>query len=112
MVARKDVEMVRRPTLAVLALGAFFGHVVYPVTVGVASRLAPRAEKLPPPGEPPEVPYATAVVPAFQEAGIIGEVERPLAVALIEGGNFTCMPPVPKQDCAPQQFDVKEPALA
>ena len=40
------------------------------------------------------------------------EVERPLAIALIEGGNFTCMPAVKQQDCAPLQFDVKEPAHA
>lgn len=40
------------------------------------------------------------------------EVERPLALALLEGGNFTCMPPVKQIDCAPPQFDVKEPAHA
>ena len=39
-------------------------------------------------------------------------VERPLAIALIEGGNFTCMPAVKQQDCARTQFDVKEPAHA
>lgn len=39
-------------------------------------------------------------------------VERPLALALIEGGHFTCMPAQPKQDCVPPQFDVKEPAYA
>jgi hypothetical protein len=38
------------------------------------------------------------------------KVERPLAFALIESGNFTCMPPVPKRDCVLPQFDVKEPA--
>jgi hypothetical protein len=37
-------------------------------------------------------------------------VERLLALALIEGDNFTCMPPPSKQDCAPRVFDVKEPA--
>jgi hypothetical protein len=37
-------------------------------------------------------------------------VERPLAIALIERGNFTCMPPPSKQDCAVQAFDVKDPA--
>ncbi|MDQ3339223.1 MAG: hypothetical protein M4D80_29015 [Myxococcota bacterium] len=37
-------------------------------------------------------------------------VERPLAFALIESGNFRCMPTVAKQDCAAQPFDVKEPA--
>ncbi|HLL23158.1 MAG TPA: hypothetical protein VK427_13560, partial [Kofleriaceae bacterium] len=37
-------------------------------------------------------------------------VQRPLAVALIEGGNFACMPPVPPSDCAAPAFDVKEPA--
>jgi hypothetical protein len=37
-------------------------------------------------------------------------VERPLAVALIERGNFTCMPPPSTQDCAQQPFDVKDPA--
>ena len=39
-------------------------------------------------------------------------VERPLALALLEGGNFTCMPAQPKQDCVPQPFDVKDPAHA
>lgn len=37
-------------------------------------------------------------------------VERPLAIALLEGGNFACMPPPSTQDCAPQPFDVKDPA--
>jgi len=37
-------------------------------------------------------------------------VERPLALALLEGGNFTCMPARPKQDCVSQPFDVKDPA--
>ena len=37
-------------------------------------------------------------------------VERPLAVALLEGGNFQCMPPPSAQDCAVQAFDVKDPA--
>jgi hypothetical protein len=37
-------------------------------------------------------------------------VERLLALALLEGDNFTCTPPPPKQDCAPRVFDVKEPS--
>ena len=38
------------------------------------------------------------------------KVERPLAFALLEGGNFTCMPAPPKRDCVTPQFDVHEPA--
>jgi hypothetical protein len=38
------------------------------------------------------------------------QVERPLAIALVEGGNFVCMPAPSKKDCAPVAFDVKEPA--
>ncbi len=37
-------------------------------------------------------------------------VERPLAIALLQGGNFTCTPIAPKRDCAPQPLDEKEPA--
>ena len=38
------------------------------------------------------------------------EVERPLAVALLERGAFQCMPSPSTQDCAAQPFDVKDPA--
>lgn len=38
-------------------------------------------------------------------------VERLLALSLLEGDNFTCMPPPPiKQDCTPRVFDVDEPS--
>lgn len=37
---------------------------------------------------------------------------RPLAIALLQGGDFRCMPPVPPVDCAPPQFDVDAPAPA
>ena len=37
---------------------------------------------------------------------------RPLAVALLRGGNFTCMKPAPASDCAPPVFDVDAPAHA
>ena len=34
----------------------------------------------------------------------------PLAIALLHGGNFTCVPPQPPQDCAGLVLDVNEPA--
>ncbi len=34
----------------------------------------------------------------------------PLAIALLHGGNFTCAPVQPKQDCAPLILDVDNPA--
>lgn len=34
----------------------------------------------------------------------------PLAVALLRAGNFTCVPPQPKKDCAPLVLDVDGPA--
>jgi hypothetical protein len=37
---------------------------------------------------------------------------RPLAVALLRGGNFTCAPPAPTGDCARPVFDVPDPAHA
>ncbi len=36
---------------------------------------------------------------------------RPLAVALLRGGNFTCMPAPSTAACAPPQFDVDAPTL-
>jgi hypothetical protein len=36
----------------------------------------------------------------------------PLAVAMLRAGNFTCVPPQPKRDCAPLVLDVDEPAPA
>ncbi|MBA3819210.1 MAG: hypothetical protein H0X17_09990 [Deltaproteobacteria bacterium] len=39
-------------------------------------------------------------------------VERPLAIALLRGGAFTCMTPAPRRDCAPALFDVVEPTHA
>lgn len=36
-------------------------------------------------------------------------VLRPLAVALVEGGNFTCTPPTPTRDCAIVPLDVRDP---
>lgn len=37
---------------------------------------------------------------------------RPLAVALLRGGNFTCSGPPPIDECAPPRFDVPEPGHA
>lgn len=34
----------------------------------------------------------------------------PLAIALLHGGNFTCVPPQPPRDCAPLVLDVDGPA--
>jgi hypothetical protein len=34
----------------------------------------------------------------------------PLAVAMLRSGNFTCVPPQPKKDCAPLVLDVDGPA--
>lgn len=34
----------------------------------------------------------------------------PLAIALLHGGNFTCVPPRPPRDCAPLVLDVESPA--
>lgn len=34
----------------------------------------------------------------------------PLAIALLHGGNFTCVPPAPRKDCAPLVLDVESPA--
>lgn len=34
----------------------------------------------------------------------------PLAIALLHGGNFTCVPPSPPKDCAPLVLDVDGPA--
>ncbi|MBA3397080.1 MAG: hypothetical protein H0T89_30905 [Deltaproteobacteria bacterium] len=39
-------------------------------------------------------------------------VERPLAIALLRGGNFTCMTPPPARDCVAAVFDVRAPAHA
>src|SRR5262249_44419041 len=38
------------------------------------------------------------------------ELARPLAIAMLHGGNFTCMKPAPAGDCAPLQLDVDSPA--
>lgn len=35
---------------------------------------------------------------------------RPLAIAMLHGGNFTCMQPQHARDCAPQVFDVTSPS--
>jgi hypothetical protein len=35
---------------------------------------------------------------------------RPLAVAMLRAGNFTCVAPPPAMECAPLQLDVPEPA--
>lgn len=37
---------------------------------------------------------------------------RPLAVALLRGGSFTCAPPAPSGDCARPVFDVPDPSHA
>jgi hypothetical protein len=39
-------------------------------------------------------------------------VTGPLARALVEGGNFTCTPPTPNQDCARVPLDVRDPRLS
>ncbi len=38
------------------------------------------------------------------------EIDRPLALALLRGGNFRCMPQRPPRDCMAVQFDVDVPA--
>lgn len=40
------------------------------------------------------------------------DVERPLAIALLRGGNFACAPPPRAGDCVAPAFDVPEPAHA
>lgn len=39
-------------------------------------------------------------------------VTKPLAIALLRGGNFTCMTPPPAAECVKPQFSVDEPAPA
>ena len=38
-------------------------------------------------------------------------VERPLAIALVQGGNFSCTPAPAKRDCVMPPFDETEPTL-
>jgi poly-beta-1,6-N-acetyl-D-glucosamine synthase len=61
---------------ALLAASAGAGHVLYPAVLGAVSR-----RRLPePPPEPDEWPPVTVVVPAYREAGVIGDKVKDIGV--------------------------------
>lgn len=124
--------------LAVLAAVAACGPAPRPVTPPAPAGPAPEAPvaKQPEPArdrapEPPLLSIAWDTVPLATEAeanavwrqiAVTGDdweakldeipvaKAAPLAVAMLHGGNFTCVQPQPKKDCAPLVLDVDGPA--